>query len=85
MDFGFEAAGFDTIFANDFDRHSCATLRLNGAAHVVEGPIESIPSSVVKERLAGRELDMLFGGPPCQPFSKSGYWATGDSKRLLDP
>lgn len=85
MDFGFEAAGFDVLFANDFDRHSCDTLRLNGASHVVEGPIESIPSSVIKERLAGRELDVLFGGPPCQPFSKSGYWATGDTKRLDDP
>ncbi len=85
MDFGFEAAGFDVLFANDFDRHSCETLRMNGASHVVEGPIESIASSVIKERLAGRELDVLFGGPPCQPFSKSGYWATGDTKRLDDP
>lgn len=85
MDFGFEAAGFNVLFANDFDRHSCETLRLNGISHVVEGPIESIPSAVIKERLAGRELDVLFGGPPCQPFSKSGYWATGDTKRLDDP
>jgi hypothetical protein len=22
---------------------------------------------------------------PCQPFSKSGYWARGDAKRLHDP
>ena len=28
---------------------------------------------------------MLFGGPPCQPFSKSGYWLKGDSRRLNDP
>src|SRR5690606_38437705 len=25
------------------------------------------------------------GGPPCQPFSKAGYWARGDSGRLNDP
>jgi len=85
MDFGFKAAGFEIIFANDFDRHSCETLRLNGASNVVECPVESVPASLINERLAGRELDMLFGGPPCQPFSKSGYWATGDSKRLNDP
>jgi DNA (cytosine-5)-methyltransferase 1 len=60
-------------------------LRLNGASHVVEGPIEGIASSVIRERLAGRDLDMLYGGPPCQPFSKAGYWATGDSRRLDDP
>jgi DNA (cytosine-5)-methyltransferase 1 len=28
---------------------------------------------------------MIIAGPPCQPFSKSGYWAKGDSKRLEDP
>ena len=85
MDYGFEAAGFETVFANDFDRHSCETMRLNGASHVVEGPIEEISSSVIKDRLAGSDLDVLYGGPPCQPFSKAGYWATGDSKRLDDP
>ena len=28
---------------------------------------------------------MLIAGPPCQPFSKSGYWAKGDAGRLADP
>jgi DNA (cytosine-5)-methyltransferase 1 len=28
---------------------------------------------------------VLIGGPPCQPFSKSGFWATGEAKRLNDP
>ena len=28
------------------------------------------------------EADMLIGGPPCQPFSKSTYWVRGDSLRL---
>jgi DNA (cytosine-5)-methyltransferase 1 len=26
----------------------------------------------------------VIGGPPCQPFSKSSYWASGDAKRLDD-
>ena len=31
------------------------------------------------------EAALLVGGPPCQPFSKSGYWASGDARRLDDP
>jgi hypothetical protein len=28
---------------------------------------------------------VLIGGPPCQPFSKAGYWSKGDALRLDDP
>ena len=39
-------------------------------------------------RLAGLkrgEPDLLHGGPPCQPFSKSASWINGGVKRLKDP
>ena len=36
-------------------------------------------------RPAPGEADVLIGGPPCQPFSKSSYWVSGDARRLDDP
>lgn len=88
MDFGIEAAGFTIPFCNDIDRFSCHTLRLNGATCVAECSVADVSASRIAA-LAGSvvadEVDLLFGGPPCQPFSKSGYWVRGDTLRLDDP
>jgi DNA (cytosine-5)-methyltransferase 1 len=87
LDYGFEAAGFETVFANDFDHDSCETLRLNRKWPVVERSIFDVPTEEILE-IAGAdvgEIDVLIGGPPCQPFSKSSYWVRGDAARLKDP
>lgn len=87
LDFGFEAAGFETRVALELDRISCRTIRLNRDWAVIEDDINNVPSSDVLKAacLNVGEADMLIGGPPCQPFSKAGYWARGDSLRLDDP
>lgn len=35
--------------------------------------------------LSPGDIDLLAGGPPCQPFSKSGQWVTGAPARMTDP
>lgn len=87
LDFGFEAAGYETRVALDFDPVACATVRLNRDWPVLEAPIGEISSELILKtaQLKPGEADILIGGPPCQPFSKSGYWARGDSRRLSDP
>ena len=54
---------------------------------MIDGDFNEVSSARIL-RSAGlrpREVDVLIAGPPCQPFSKSSYWATWDSDRLDDP
>lgn len=87
LDFGFEAAGFETSVAVELDPVCCSTIRLNRDWTVLEGDIHEITSKQILKagKLKPGEADVLIGGPPCQPFSKSGYWARGDALRLDDP
>jgi DNA (cytosine-5)-methyltransferase 1 len=87
LDFGFEEAGFETRVALEIDRHCCRAIRLNRPWEVIEDDINKVPTAAVLERTGLRpgEADMLIGGPPCQPFSKSSYWVRGDALRLDDP
>lgn len=86
LDFGFEAAGFETAVAVELDATCCRTLRLNRSWPVIERDIHRVTSKELL-KVAGLkkgQADVLIGGPPCQPFSKSGYWARGDAARLND-
>jgi DNA (cytosine-5)-methyltransferase 1 len=77
LDLGVERAGYRITVALDYDRDSCATLRANFPhARVLEGDIRQVTTETILEAggLAPGEAELLVGGPPCTPFSKSGYW-----------
>ncbi len=73
------------------DKRCCETLRSNRGSkyqwNVIERRVEDVSSEEILAAagLGIGEADLLIGGPPCQPFSKSGFWARGDSGRLRDP
>jgi len=87
LDYGFEAAGFGIRFFNDYDKYSCDTLLLNHRENILHAPVEDVASSEVIRIIGTKKgsCDVLIGGPPCQPFSKSAYWSKGDTLRLKDP
>ncbi len=87
LDYGFEAAGFATAVAVEMNHDSCETLRANRRWPVIERDILQVSSDEIlaKAGLRKGEAAVLIGGPPCQPFSKAGYWSKGDSGRLDDP
>jgi len=60
MDVGFANAGFNILFANDIDPDACATYRLNHESDIVQGSLLDISP---RERVAGRPVDLVFGGP----------------------
>jgi DNA (cytosine-5)-methyltransferase 1 len=89
LDLGLEKAGFRVSLCIESDPFARASLAANRPRWKLAEPLEIEHLPPFKAlKLAGvkrRQLDLLAGGPPCQPFSVAGYWADGDSRRMKDP
>lgn len=79
--------GFETTHVVEWDQWACKTLSNNRellkCRH--EGPIE--PTDIRAARFADFEghVDIVTGGPPCQPFSLGGKHQAYDDKRDMFP
>lgn len=64
LDLGFKQAGFDIIWANDFEKDAVDTYRNNIGKEIVLGDIRKIRSEDIPNN-----PDVVLGGFPCQGFS----------------
>jgi len=85
LDLGAHLAGVRVLSSLDFDKDCVATMRANSVFSAADnhlGDIREVGGKDYKKVLnAGRpDKLILIGGPPCQPFSKAGYWVTHDNR-----
>lgn len=85
LDIGAHLAGINIKYASDINEDCVKTLESNDIFDnsIKEAiDINDIDVSSIKKKLQDEDYDKIFliGGPPCQPFSKAGYWVT-NSKR----
>jgi DNA (cytosine-5)-methyltransferase 1 len=77
LDLGVERGGYRVTAAVEYDADAAATLRANfPRTEVLERDIRTLNISELLEAagLRAGEAELLVGGPPCTPFSKSGNW-----------
>ncbi len=76
LDLGFEQAGFNVIWANEYDKDIWATYKKNHPnTTLVQGSITDIDEKDVPD------CDGIIGGPPCQSWSEAGAQRGIEDKR----
>lgn len=76
MDLGFKSAGFNILWANDFDQNAVETYKSNIDQNIILGDITKISSSDIPDDKG--QVDVVIGGFPCQGFS------IANTKRNMD-
>lgn len=96
MALGLHAAGFEHARLVEWDSRACDTLRLNAskgdpltgspawdADDVIDGDVRNFAAEQAASPLG--DIDLVAGGPPCQPFSLGGVHAGHADGRNMFP
>ncbi len=85
---GLTLAGFEHLAVVEWDRWACDTIRENqqrgyplvASWNLFQGDVRKFDYSIIPEG-----IDLVAGGPPCQPFSISGKHRAYDDERDMFP
>ena len=86
MSLGFEMAGFDIAASVEIDPIHCATHKYNfPLCTTICASVENLSGDDIRQLagLDGKEIDVVFGGAPCQGFSLIGKRALDDPRNQL--
>lgn len=81
MDVGFKNAGVNIVWSNELEQDACDTYEANHPEALLRsGDIKNY----LQELYAYQgEIDIVFGGPPCQGFSVAGKMNPNDERNKL--
>ena len=88
MALGLEKAGWHHLALVERDEHACSTIHLNESTSHPLAKDWSLYSNDVREIDYGsfpKPIDMVAGGPPCQPFSLGGKHRAFTDERDMFP
>ena len=86
LSLGFEQAGFDVVAAVEIDPIHCATHEFNfPQSKAICASVVDLTGDSIRQRagLGQVDIDVVFGGAPCQGFSLIGKRALADPRNQL--
>jgi DNA (cytosine-5)-methyltransferase 1 len=86
LSLGFEQAGFDVVAAVEIDPVHCATHEFNfPKCAILCRDVSSVTGDEIRTAagIGKRDVDVVFGGAPCQGFSMIGRRALDDPRNSL--
>ncbi|PMB06688.1 DNA (cytosine-5-)-methyltransferase, partial [Fischerella thermalis CCMEE 5328] len=86
MSLGFEQAGFDVLCAVELDPIHCATHKFNFPFwSILCKSVEDTTGEEIRNcsAIGSQEIDVVFGGSPCQGYSYMGRRALDDPRNFL--
>lgn len=84
LDIGMKNAGIPALLACEFDKYCRMTINENAPDMALIGDINQYTADEILEYAgipSNRQVDIIFGGPPCQAFSTAGARRAFDDER----